>query len=66
MSQDKKVTLELLVYQAAAVRQALFVEQKGYTLDPTCIPPRIVDVRNIIATLDKHIDDMLEYDTSGK
>ena len=66
MSQDKKVTLELSVYQAAAVRQALFVEQKGYTLDPTCIPPRIVDVRNIIVALDKHIDDMLEYDTSGK
>ena len=66
MSQDKKVTLELSVYQAAAVRQALFVEQKGYTLDPTCIPPRIVDVRNLIVTLDKHIDDMLEYDTSGK
>jgi hypothetical protein len=60
------ITLELNLQQAAVVRQALFVEQKGYTLDPTCTPARIVDVRNVIATLDKHIDDMLEYDTSGK
>ena len=60
------ISLELNLQQAAVVRQALFVEQKGYTLDPTCIPLRIVDVRNIIVTLDKHIDDMLEYDTSGK
>jgi hypothetical protein len=31
MSQDKKVTLELSVYQAAAVRQSLFTDTKGYT-----------------------------------
>ncbi len=60
------ITLELNLQQAAVVRQALFVEQKGYTLDPTCIPPRIVDVRNIIVTLDKKIDDALEYETHGK
>ena len=28
MSQDKKVTLELSVYQAAAVRQSLFTDIK--------------------------------------
>jgi hypothetical protein len=60
------ITLELNLQQAAVVRQALFVEQKGYTLDPTCTPPRIVDIREIINTLDKKIDDILEYDTSGK
>ena len=60
------INLELNLQQAAVVRQALFVEQKAYTLDPTCIPPRIVDVRNIIATLDKQIDDALEYETNGK
>ncbi len=60
------ITLELNLQQAAVVRQALFVEQKGYTLDPTCIPPRIVDVRNIIVALDKKIDDALEYETHGK
>ena len=60
------INLELNLQQAAVVRQALFVEQKDYTLDPTCIPPRIVDVRNIIATLDKMIDDQLQYETNGK
>ena len=60
------ITLELNLQQAAVVRQALFVEQKGYTLDPTCTPARIVDVRNVIATLDKKIDDTLEYETHGK
>ena len=60
------INLKLNLQQAAVVRQALFVEQKGYTLDPTCIPPRIVDVRNIIVTLDKKIDDALEYETHGK
>ena len=37
MSQDKKVTLELSVYQAAAVRQSLFTDTKGYTYDPTML-----------------------------
>ncbi len=57
------INLELNLQQAAVIRQALLTEQKGYTLDPTCIPPRIVDVRNIISTLDKHIDNQLEYET---
>lgn len=60
------ITLELNLQQAAVVRQALFVEQKGYTLDPTCTPARIVDVRNVIATLDERIDDELKYETHGK
>lgn len=60
------ITLELNLQQAAVVRQALFVEQKGYTLDPTCTPARIVDVRNVIATLDERIDDELKYETKGK
>ena len=38
MSQDKKVTLELSVYEAAAVRQSLFTDTRGYTYDPTCCP----------------------------
>ena len=31
MSEEKKVTLEMSVYQAAAVRQALFMDTKDYT-----------------------------------
>ena len=60
------INLELNLQQAAVVRQALFMEQKGYTLDPTCTPARIVDVRNIIGTLDKMIDNQLQYETKGK
>jgi hypothetical protein len=60
------INLELNVQQAAVIRQALFMEQKDYTLDPTCIPARIVDVRNVINTLDKKIDDELKYETNGK
>ncbi len=60
------INLELNLQQAAVVRQALFMEKKGYTLDPTCTPARIVDVRNVINTLDKMIDDELKYETNGK
>ena len=60
------INLELNLQQAAVVRQALFMEQKDYTIDPTCTPARIVDVRNIIGTLDKMIDDELKYETNGK
>lgn len=60
------INLELNLQQAAVIRQALFVEQRGYTLDPTCTPPRIVDVRSVIATLDKMIDDQLQSETTGK
>ena len=34
------------VRTAAAVRQALFEEQKRYTYDPKCVPPRIVELRD--------------------
>ncbi len=60
------INLELNLQQAAVVRQALFVEQRGYTIDPTCTPARIVDVRSVIATLDKMIDDQLQSETTGK
>jgi hypothetical protein len=60
------INLELNLQQAAVIRQALFVEQRGYTIDPTCTPARIVDVRSVIATLDKMIDDQLQSETTGK
>jgi len=60
------INLKLNLKQATVVRQALFMEQKGYTRDPTCIPPRIVDIRNVIHTLEKMIDDELQYETNGK
>ena len=48
MTKDKKVTLEMSVYQAAAVRQSLFTDTKDYTYDPKCIPERVAQIRSAI------------------
>ena len=48
------------VRQAAAVRQALFQETKGYTYDSTCVPPRVIDIRKVIVDLDEAIGSVVE------
>ena len=53
------ITLNLDIKTAAAVRHVLFQEQKIYTYDPTCVPPRIVEIRNLINDLDEQIDEEL-------
>jgi len=58
------IKLEIDVRQAAGLRQALFIEQKGYTLDPTCCPQRISDIRNLIVELDKQIEEELKNETT--
>ena len=55
----KKVTLEMDVRAAAAVRQVLFDSQKGYTVGPAC-PERIVELREVIADLDEAIGAVVE------
>ena len=60
MSQDKKVTLELSVYQAAAVRQSLFTDTKEYTYDSACCPQRVIDIRQAIVSLDEQIEEALK------
>ena len=40
---------------AAAVRQVLFDAQKGYTYNQTSVPPRVIDIRNVIQQLDDNI-----------
>ena len=60
MTKDKKVTLELSVYQAAAVRQSLFSDTKGYTYDVTCVPERVVQIREAIVSLDEQIEEALK------
>ena len=65
MSQDKKVTLDLSVYQAAAVRQALFTDTKGYTYDPTCCPQRVIDIRQAIVSLDEQIEEIVNDNESS-
>ena len=57
---SKKVTIKMDPRQAAAVRQALFESTKGFTSDPTCVPPRVVDIRKVIEDLDTGITTAIE------
>ena len=58
------IKLELDLRQAAAVRCALFSEQDGYTLDPTCCPQRVIDIRDIIVNIDNQIEEELKNETA--
>ena len=59
MTEEKQVTLKMDVRAAAAVRQVLFDAQKGYTYDEVSVPPRVVDIRNVIQDLDNSISSFL-------
>ncbi len=59
MSKEKQVTLKLDARAAAAVRQVLFDSQKGYTYDEVSVPPRVVDIRNVIQQLDENLESLL-------
>ncbi len=59
MSNEAKVTVEVTVRQAAAVRQILFEHQKGYTYDEVSVPERISDIRDVIQKIDDGIDNVL-------
>ena len=54
----KKVTIEMSVFQAAAVRQALFTDTKVYTYGDAC-PERVFEIREVITDLDAAIEDAL-------
>jgi len=56
VTKETEVTLNLDVRAAAAVRQLLFEHQKGYTYDESSVPPRITDIRGVIAELDSQIE----------
>lgn len=58
------IKLEMNVRTAAAVRQCLFREQDLYTYDPTCIPTRIIEIRNIITEIDNQIEEELKDETT--
>ena len=58
------IKLELNLTQAASVRCALFQEQKEYTLDPTCCPQRVIDIRDIIVNIDSQIEEELKNENS--
>ena len=57
---SKKVTIEMDVRSAAAVRQVLFESQKGYTSDIVSTPTRIFELREVIADLDDAISQVIE------
>ena len=59
MSQDKKVTLELSVYQAAAIRQSLFADTKLYTYGDAC-PERVYQIREAIVQIDNRLGEILK------
>jgi hypothetical protein len=59
MTKEKQVTIKLDARAAAAVRQVLFDSQKGYTYDEMSVPPRVVDIRNVIQDLDDSIGAVL-------
>lgn len=59
MTKEKKVTLKIDVRSAAAVRQVLFDSQKGYTYDEVSVPPRVIDIREVINILDEAIGNVV-------
>ena len=50
------------VYQAAAVRQALFMDTKDYTYDPKCMPERVGQIREVIVSIDSQLEEILKED----
>jgi hypothetical protein len=60
MTKEKQVTLKMDARCAAAVRQILFDAQKGYTYDEVSVPPRIIDIRNVIQDLDDKISKIVD------
>ena len=59
MTKDKKVTVEMSVYQAAAVRASLFTDTKQYTYDSKCIPERVAQIRDAIIQIDSQLEEIL-------
>jgi len=57
---DKKVTLELNVFQAAAVRASLFSDTKEYTYNSERVPERVAEIREAIIEIDKQLEDILQ------
>ena len=56
------INLSLDVKSAAAIRQVLFDEQKIYTYDPVSVPPRVIEIRNVINDLDEQIEKEFKED----
>ena len=62
MTENEKVIVEMPVYQAAAVRQALFMDTRDYTYDPKSMPERVAQIREVIVSIDSQLEEILKED----
>ena len=60
MTKKNQVSIKMDVRAAAAVRQVLYESQKGYTTDVVSVPPRIFEIREVIADLDDAISQVVK------
>ena len=65
MSKEEKVTVEMSVYQAAAVRESLFTDTKVYTYDPKSAPQRVIEIRDVIINIDNQLEEILSEETDS-
>jgi len=65
VNKSKTVTIEMSVYQAAAVRKSLFTDTKEYTYDPKCIPERVAQIREAIVKIDNRLEKILNEETNS-
>ena len=53
------------VYQAAAVREALFSDTKVYTYEPKSTPQRVIEIRDVIINIDNQLEEILNEKTAS-
>ena len=54
------ITINIDIKAAVAVRQVLFEAQRDYTYDSTCVPERVINIREVIVALDNQIEEQLK------
>jgi hypothetical protein len=54
------INLELDPQTAVYVMQSLVNTQEGYTYDEKCVPPRIVQIREVIGKIDAALDEAMK------
>lgn len=59
MTKQKQVTIKMDAHTAAIIRQVLFDAQKGYTYNEVSVPPRVINIREVIRDIDDNIGAVL-------
>jgi len=59
VTKQKQVTIKMDAHTAAVIRQVLFDAQKGYTYDEVSVPPRVINIREVIRDIDDNIGAVL-------